>query len=35
MLHSKKENSKINHLQERTLKVVRNGYIAPFDDLLK
>ena len=35
MFHSQKANSKINHLQERSLKIVYNGYIPSFEDLLK
>ena len=32
---SRKGNSKINHLQERSLKIVYNDYITSFEDLLK
>ena len=35
MFHSRKVNSKINHLQERSLRIVYNDYITPFEDLLK
>ena len=35
MSHSSKVNSKINQLQKRSLKIVYNGYIASFEDLLK
>ena len=35
MFHSRKANSKINHLQERSLKVVCNDYATSFEDLLK
>ena len=35
MFHSKKVNSKINHLQERSLRIVYNDYITLFEDLLK
>ena len=33
--HSRKVNSKINHLQERSLRIVYNDYITAFEDLLK
>ena len=35
MFHSRKGNTKINHLQERSLKIVYNDYITSFEDLLK
>ena len=35
MFHSKKVNSKINHLQERSLRIVYNDYITSFEHLLK
>ena len=35
MFHSRKVNSKINHLQERSLRIVYNDYIISFEDLLK
>ena len=35
MFHSRKVNSKINHLQERSLRIVYIDYIAAFEDLLK
>ena len=35
MLHSRKVNSKINHLQERSLRIIYNDYITSFEDLLK
>ena len=35
MFHSRKVNSKINHLQERSLRIVYNDYITWFEDLLK
>ena len=35
MFHSRKVNSKINHLQERSLRIVYNDYIAAIEDLLK
>ena len=35
MFHSRKVNSKINHLQERPLRIVYNDYITLFEDLLK
>ena len=35
MCHSRKVNSKINHLQERSLRIVYNDYITSFEDLLK
>ena len=35
MFHSKKVNSKINHLQERSLRIVYSDYITSFEDLLK
>ena len=35
MFHSKKLNSKINHLQERSLRIVYNDCITSFKDLLK
>ena len=35
MFHSRKVNSKINHLQERSLRIVYNDYITSFEDLLK
>ena len=35
MFHSRKVNSKINHSQERSLRIVYNCYITSFEDLLK
>ena len=35
MFHSRKVNSKINYLQERFLRIVYNGFITSFEDLLK
>ena len=35
MFHSRKVNSKINHLQERSLRIVYNDYKTSFEDLLK
>ena len=35
MFHSRKVKSKINHLQERSLRIVYNDYITSFEDLLK
>ena len=35
MFHSRKVNSKINHLQERSSRIVYNDYITSFEDLLK
>ena len=35
MFHSRKANSKINHLQERSIKIVYDDYITSFEDLLK
>ena len=35
MFHSRKVNSKINHLQERSLRIVYDDYITSFEDLLK
>ena len=35
MFHSRKVNSKTNHLQERSLRIVYNDYITSFKDLLK
>ena len=35
MFHSKKVNSKINNLQEQSLRIVYNDYITSFEDLLK
>ena len=35
MVHSRKVNSKINHLQKRSLRIVYNDYINSFEDLLK
>ena len=35
MFHSRKVNSKINHLQERSLRIVYSDYITSFEDLLK
>ena len=35
MFDSSKVNSKINNLQERSLRIVYNDYIALFEDLLK
>ena len=35
MFHSRKANSKINNLQERSLRIVYNDYITSFKDLLK
>ena len=32
MFHSRKVNGKINHLQERSLKIVYNDYITSFED---
>ena len=34
MLHSRKVNSKINHLQKRSLRIVYNDYITLFEDLI-
>ena len=33
MFHSGKENSKINHLQEQSLRNVYNDYITSFEDI--
>ena len=35
MFHSRQVNSKINHLQERSLRIAYNDYINSFEDLLK
>ena len=35
MFHSRKVNIKINHLQERPLRIVYNDYITSFEDFLK
>ena len=35
MFHSRKADSKMNHLQERSLKIVYEYYITLFEDLLK
>ena len=35
IFHSRKVNSKINHLQEWSLRIVYNDYITLFEDLLK
>ena len=35
MFHSRKVNSKINHLQKRSLRIVYNDYKTSFEDLLK
>ena len=35
MFHSSNVNSKINHLQERSLRIVYNDYRTSFEDLLK
>ena len=35
MFYSRKLNSKINYLQERSLRLVCNNYICSFEDLLK
>ena len=35
MFCSRKVNSKINYLQERSLKIIYNNYITSFEDLLK
>ena len=35
MFHSRKVNSRINHLQKRSLRIVYNDYITSFEDLLK
>ena len=35
MSHSSKLNGKINHLQERSLRIVSYDYITSFEDLLK
>ena len=35
MFHSRKVNSKINHSQERSLRIVYNDYITSFENLLK
>ena len=34
MFHSRKENSTINHLQERSLRIIYNDYITSFEVLL-
>ena len=34
MFHSRKVNSKINHLQKRSLRIVYNDYITLFEDLI-
>ena len=35
MFYGREVNSKINHLQERSLRIVCNDYITLFEDLLK
>ena len=35
MFHSRKVNTKINHLQEGSLRIVYNDYITSSEDLLK
>ena len=35
MFRSRRVNSKINHLQERCLRIIYNDYITLFEDLLK
>ena len=35
MFHSRNVNSKINHLQERSLRIIYNDYISSFEYLLK
>ena len=35
MFHRRKVNSKINHLQERSLRIADNDYITSFEDLLR
>ena len=35
MFHSRKVNSKVNYLQERSLRIIYNDYITLFEDLLK
>ena len=35
MFHSRKVNNKINHSQERSLRIVYKDYITSFEDLLK
>ena len=35
MFHSRKVNSKVNHSQERSSRIVYNCYITSFEDLLK
>ena len=35
MFYSRNVNSKINHLQEQSLRTVYNDYITLFEDLLK
>ena len=35
MFHSRNVNSKINHLQERSLRITYNDYISSFEYLLK
>ena len=35
MFHSRKVNSKINHSQERSLRIAYKDYITSFEDLLK
>ena len=35
MFHSRKVNSKISHLQERSMTIVYNDYITSFEDLVK
>ena len=35
MFHSRNVNSKINHLQERSLRIAYNDYITQSEDLLK
>ena len=35
MFHSRKVNSKINHLHERFLRIVYNDYVTSFEDLLR
>ena len=34
MLHGRKNNYKINRLQERTLKLIYNDHISSFEELL-
>ena len=35
MFHSRKVNSKINHIHERTLRIVHKGNISSFEELLR